>query len=90
MRLAGIRSATVPLVSPRSHDSDDCAGRITVSGPGQNLATRARTSSGTLSASASRVGMPGIRTGGGDCRVRPLASMSLCTAAGLKASAATP
>jgi hypothetical protein len=86
----GILTATVPLVSPRSHCSDGCAVRMIVSPPGQNAATSWRTSSGTVSASASSVGMPGTSTGGGDCRVRPFASSSFCTASGEKASAATP
>ena len=46
------------------------------------LATSARTSSATTAASASRVGMPGISTGGGAARSRPLASSSRATAAG--------
>ena len=90
MVLAGIRSATVPRVSPRSQFSDGCAVRMTVRPPGQNASTSARTSSGTSAARASRVGMPGISTGGGEVRSRPLASSSFCTAAGSNASAAMP
>ena len=86
----GMRSATVPLVSPRSQTSDGEAGSTTVRPPGQNAFTSASTSSGTRSASAARVGMPGTSTGGGDWRPRPFASSRRWTAAGLNASAATP
>jgi YD repeat-containing protein len=63
---------------------------MNVRAPGQYFATRIRTSSGTDSASASSVGMPGISTGGGAERPRPFDARSLVTAAGLNASAATP
>ena len=39
---SGIRTATVPRVSPRSHCSDGCAWQTRVSAPGQNSSTRAR------------------------------------------------
>ena len=87
---AGMRRATVPRVSPRSHCSEGCACRITVSPPGQNSATSRRTGSGTSLARASSVGMPGMSTGGGEVRSRPFASRSLATAAASNASAATP
>ena len=79
---AGMRRATVPRVSPRSHVSELRAGRMTVRPPGQKAATSARTSTGTDSASASRVGMPGTSTGGGALRPRPLAASSRVTASG--------
>ncbi|ALD12437.1 hypothetical protein AES38_05390 [Clavibacter capsici] len=88
--LAGMRSATVPRVSPRSQTRDGCATRITVRPPGQNSSTRRRTTSGTKSARASSVDRPGMSTGGGASRPRPLASSSRCTASGLNASAAMP
>ena len=87
---AGMRRATVPRVSPRSHCSEGCACRMTVSPPGQNSATSRRTGSGTSLARASSVGMPGISTGGGEVRSRPFASRSRATAAASNASAATP
>jgi hypothetical protein len=89
-RLEGMRTATVPFVSPRSQFSDDRAGRMTVRPPGQKASTSERTSSGTASASASSVGIPGMSTGGGDWRPRPFAARSRATALGWKASAATP
>ena len=88
--LFGMRRATVPLVSPRSQRRVSRAATITVSAPGQKAVVSARTSSLTCSARASSVAMVGIKTGGGDCRPRPFASSSRCTAAGLNASAASP
>src|SRR5674476_362691 len=45
---SGIRIATVPAVSPRSHASELCARQMMVRPPGQKPATSARTSSDTL------------------------------------------
>ncbi|OUD82503.1 hypothetical protein CMMCAS02_06220 [Clavibacter michiganensis subsp. michiganensis] len=87
---AGMRSATVPRVSPRSQTREGCATRITVRPPGQNSSARRRTTSGTKSARASSVDCPGMSTGGGASRPRPFASSRRCTASGLKASAAMP
>ena len=87
---AGIRTATVPWVSPRSHDSDGCDGRTIVRPPGQNASTSRSTGSGTSATSARRVATPATSTGGGDWRPRPFASSSPCTARALNASAATP
>ena len=39
---SGIRTATVPRVSPRSHCSEDCWVQTRVSGPGQKCSTSAR------------------------------------------------
>ncbi len=90
MRWAGIRTATVPRVSPRSHDSEGCDGRTIVRPPGQNASTRRSTGSGTSATRARSVVRPATRTGGGDCRPRPFASSRRCTALALNASAATP
>ena len=87
---SGTRSATVPLVSPRSHISDVCARQITVSAPGQNASHSARAASLTEVASASSVSTAEISTGGGMSRPRPFASSSRWTASGLNASAAMP
>ena len=81
IRCAGIRTATVPWVSPRSHVSDGCDGRTMVSPPGQNSSTSRSTGSGTSATSARSVVRPATRTGGGDCRPRPFASSSRATAA---------
>ncbi len=90
IRSAGIRTATVPLVSPRSHDSDGCAGSTIVRPPGQNSSTRRSTGSGTSATSARIVASPATSTGGGDCLPRPLAARSDATAPALNASAAMP
>ena len=59
MWFAGMRTATVPWVSPRSHDSDGCAGSTIVRPPGQNASTSRSTGSGTSATRARRVAMPG-------------------------------
>ena len=61
--LSGMRTATVPFVSPRSHVSVGRAGTTMVSPPGQNAETSARTSSGTDSASASGRSLSGTVDG---------------------------
>ena len=89
---AGMRSATVPRVSPRSH----CERRLRVEDDGEpagpELADEvAHGSAAPRSASASRVGMPGMSTGGGEVRSRPFAVEEPCDRlAGSNASAATP
>ena len=87
---SGIRSATVPQVSPRSQSSMGCAWQITVSGPGQNCDTSAMIRSSVPLTRASSVSWPWTRTGGGMSRPRPLAASSAPTARALKASAAIP
>ncbi|CAI7667856.1 unnamed protein product, partial [Penicillium discolor] len=64
-RPSGMRTATVPLVSPRSHTSEGCAGRTIVRPPGQKASTRRWTGSGTSSARAVSVSFVPTRTGGG-------------------------
>ena len=76
MSSCGMRSATVPLVSPRSHISDDWALKTSVSGPGQNSRIRSRAQAGTSVASPSTVRTLGTSTGGGISRPRPLAASS--------------
>ena len=73
---SGIRTATVPRVSPRSHCSEAWAWQTRVSAPGQNSSTSARAHVGTRTASASRVVAAETSTGGGMSRPRPLASRS--------------
>ena len=90
IRCAGMRTATVPWVSPRSHVSDGCDGSTIVSPPGQNSSTSRSTGSGTSATSARSVVRPATSTGGGDCRPRPFASRSRATARGSNASAAMP
>ncbi len=80
MRWAGMRTATVPRVSPRSQDSDGCDGSTMVSPPGQNSSTRRSTGSGTSATSARRVVSPATSTGGGDWRPRPFAASRRATA----------
>src|SRR4051794_5463157 len=87
---SGIRTATVPLVSPRSQVSDGCCSQTSVSGPGQKASVRASTYGWTFVARAASVVAALIRTGGGISRPRPLASRSACTAAWSKASAPMP
>ena len=87
---SGIRSATVPLVSPRSQVSDGCARQTMVRAPGQKASVSSRTAKGTEDASPSMVRVSGTRTGGGMSRPRPFASSSRFTAAGLNASAPMP
>ena len=87
---SGIRTATVPRVSPRSHCSDACWVQTRVSGPGQNASTSARAYPGTSVAIASSVVTALISTGGGMSRPRPLASRSALTASGSNASAPMP
>ncbi len=87
---SGIRTATVPRVSPRSHCSEAWAWQTRVSAPGQNSSTSARAHVGTRTASASRVVAAETRTGGGMSRPRPLASSSSWTESLSKASAARP
>ncbi|MCY1241141.1 hypothetical protein D9M72_540280 [compost metagenome] len=87
---AGIRNATVPLVSPRSQSSDGCAWKIMVRPPGQNASASLRASAGTSVASPSRALRRGIRTGGGIFRLRPLDASNKVTACGENASAPIP
>ena len=87
---SGIRTATVPRVSPRSHCNEVCWRHTMVNGPGQKRSTRARAYAGTPTASASSVVAVLTSTGGGISRPRPLASRSAWTASASNASAATP
>ena len=73
---SGIRTATVPPVSPRSHTSEGACRQTTVSGPGQNASTRSRDLLGHEAARPSRVrGLP-TSTGTGMSRPRPFAASS--------------
>ena len=84
MASSGIRTATVPLVSPRSQLSEGCAFRTRVRAPGQNAAMRARASAGISRARPSTVRTLGTRTGGGMSRPRPLAASTAATAFGVE------
>ena len=86
----GIRTATVPLVSPRSQDRLGVAVHTRVSGPGQNSSIRSRPWLPRSSTSAVAARMEPTRTGGGMSLPRPLVSRSLATAFGLKASVPMP
>ena len=87
---SGIRTATVPRVSPRSHWSDGCCRHTRVSGPGHSASISARAYDGTPTASASSVVAAETSTGGGMSRPRPLAASRRFTASGENASAPTP
>src|ERR671915_1368727 len=87
---SGIRTATVPLVSPRSHDRLVLARHTTVSAPGQNSSTRSWPYVPRSSTSADAARTVPTSTGAGICLPRPLASSRACTALGRNASAPMP
>src|SRR4051812_27740117 len=89
-RYSGIRTATVPFVSPRSQSSAGGAWHTRVSGPGQKADTSSRAEWFSPVAIPSSVRGFGTSTGGGTLRPRPLAASTAATAAGSKASAPTP
>lgn len=86
---SGIRTATVPLESPRSQDRLGECSTTMVSAPGQNASTSSRAERGSENTRPSRVCRDPISTGGA-CRAPPLASASAFTAYGVKASAPIP
>jgi hypothetical protein len=62
---SGMRTATVPSVSPRSHcNVGDCSTMI-VSAPGQNASTRSRAAGGMRVTRPSSVCREPTKTGGG-------------------------
>ncbi len=87
---SGMRTATVPRVSPRSQASDGAARTMSVSPPGQNVSTRLRMLGVTSSAKPSSPRQEPTSTGTGMSRPRPFAASNLSTAGGEKASAAMP
>ncbi len=86
----GIRTATVPVLSPRSQFRLGACATTMVRAPGQNASIRSRASCGNVSTRPSRVRREPISTGGGTLRPRPFASSSALTAYGVKASAPMP
>ncbi len=86
---AGIRTATVPPVSPRSSSTEARWRATTVSPPGQNAATSSRARSVTSTRPSRASGEP-TSTGEGMFRPRPLAASRRATASAEKASAPTP
>ena len=87
---SGIRSATVPLVSPRSHSSVGLARKTRVSAPGQNSSIRSCPNAPRSSTSAAAARAVPTSTGGGMLRPRPLAASMVVTAEGMNASAPMP
>jgi hypothetical protein len=87
---SGIRTATVPLVSPRSQASDGACSTTSVSPPGQNASTSCRTVGRTDVTSPSMVCHDPTSTGTGMSRPRRLAESSVWTAVGENASAPSP
>ena len=71
---AGMRTATVPCVSPRSHDSDGCDGQDDGEAARPERLDEPLDGLGHLGDEGARVAMPATSTGGGDWRPRPLAS----------------
>src|SRR5215831_14625386 len=87
---SGMRTATVPFVSPRSQARLRLDRNTSVSPPGQNSSIRSLADALMSSTSANAARLLPTSTGGGTCLPRPLAASSAVTAAGVKASAATP
>ena len=87
---SGIRTITVPRVSPRSQANDGACSITRDSPPGQNASTSRRATGLTVAASPSMVAQEPTRTGTGMSGPRPLAASRLRTAAALKASAPMP
>src|SRR4051794_33091203 len=87
---SGIRMATVPRVSPRSHCRDGWCLATTVSAPGQKASTSSQASSEkSVTRPCSVFGEP-ISTGVGMLRPRPLASSRSATPSAENASAPMP
>src|SRR6185437_10473482 len=87
---SGIRTATVPLVSPRSQIRLRLARITRVRPPGQNSSMRSLPNAFRSSTSAVAARTVPTSTGGGIWRSRPLAASRLVTAGGENASAASP
>src|SRR5690606_31366422 len=87
---SGMRTATVPRVSPRSHWRDGWCLATRVSAPGQKASTRSQAcSEKSVTSPCSVFGEP-ISTGVGMVRPRPLACSRSPTASAVKASAPMP
>ncbi len=87
---SGIRTATVPLVSPRSQTRVGLDRQMMVSAPGQNSSIRSFPAAPRSMTSAMAARTVPTSTGGGMSRPRPLALSRPSTATGSKASAAIP
>ncbi|CAM5400441.1 hypothetical protein SVIOM342S_05097 [Streptomyces violaceorubidus] len=87
---SGIRTATVPRVSPRSHCSDGWCLATSVRAPGQKASTSSQAISEKSVTRPCRVFGEPMRTGKGRMRPRSLASSRSPTASALKASAPMP
>ena len=86
----GIRSMTVPRVTPRSQVSEGACGSTSESPPGQNASTSSRAAAGTVVTRPSMVFHDPTSTGTGMSGPRPLAASSDRTAAPVNASAPRP
>src|SRR6266568_2195247 len=87
---SGIRRATVPLVSPRSHSSVGLARNTRVSAPGQNSSIRSCPNAPRSSTRAAAARAVPTSTGGGMPLPRPLAASMVVTAEGVNASTPMP
>ena len=87
---SGIRSITVPRVSPSSQASVGACGSTMDNPPGQNASIRSRAAFGTTETNPSTVRQEPTSTGAGIDWPRPLAASSDRTASELKASQPSP